>query len=249
VHLLVWYQVFGFLGGAAGNFASGMFISGLESKGYTSLETYRFLFLFIYVAGATFNIVLAMCMTTYTEVDHPPLPGTTLAAIAGDNDSEATPLLPANPAPPAKLPYVRLAALCLLFSFDSFASSLIPTSFISYYFRQRFNAPITTITRMFGTSAIIAGVSQLAAGSIAKRLSLVLTMVCTHMPAQLLTISLAFAPTLQVAVSIFLVRAMIASMDSAVRGAFLAAIVPKASRTRFLGSQSRSSPPHPALND
>lgn len=39
-------------------------------------------------------------------------------------------------------------------------------------------------------------------------------------------------------VTVFLVRSSIASMDSAVRGAFLSAIIPKESRTRFMGSES-----------
>lgn len=75
-------------------------------------------------------------------------------------------------------------------------------------------------------------------------------------PAQLLTMALAFAPDLAGAITIFAARATIASMDSSVRGefallrpapsttrsyplvtgAFLAAVVPKSSRTRFLGS-------------
>jgi hypothetical protein len=54
-------------------------------------------------------------------------------------------------------------------------------------------------------------------------------------PSQLLTIALAFAPTLASALTIFIARACICSMDVSVRGAFLSGIVPKESRTRFLG--------------
>lgn len=72
------------------------------------------------------------------------------------------------------------------------------------------------------------------------------------MPAQLLTISLAFAPTLSVALTLFLARACIASMDTSVRGAFLSAIIPKASRTRFLGiinvCKTLASAPGPSLS-
>lgn len=55
-------------------------------------------------------------------------------------------------------------------------------------------------------------------------------------PAQIFTIALAFAPTLPLALTLFVLRASIVSMDSSVRGAFLAAVIPKESRTRFLGS-------------
>lgn len=55
------------------------------------------------------------------------------------------------------------------------------------------------------------------------------------MPAQLLTIGFGFAPTLSVALILLWARFSIASMDTSVRSAFLAAIVPQLHRTRFLG--------------
>lgn len=72
------------------------------------------------------------------------------------------------------------------------------------------------------------------------------------MPAQILTGLLAFAPSLSGAITIFIARSFIASMDSSVRGAFLAAVVPKASRTRFLGiinvCKTLASAPGPTLS-
>ena len=71
-------------------------------------------------------------------------------------------------------------------------------------------------------------------------------------PAQLLTMSLAFAPSLSGALTIFIARSFIASMDSSVRGAFLSAVVPKTSRTRFLGvinvCKTLASAPGPTLS-
>ncbi|GAA5850351.1 hypothetical protein JCM5353_004356 [Sporobolomyces roseus] len=276
VSILMWYQVLGFLGVATGNGLAGIIISTLESRGRPTVEAYRGVFA-AYSVVAAVKIVLSFCMSNYTEVDHPPIPerlfpSTTITTATGA-DSERQPLLrsagsensnatpgiaqavfdpPALPAPPPGLPVARLIILAAIFSLDSFASSLIPLSFISYYFRKDFGASVAVISRTFSTTAIISLFSQLCAGSIAKRAGIIGTMVGTHMPAQILTGLLAFAPSLSGAITIFIARSFIASMDSSVRGAFLSAVVPKASRTRFLGiinvCKTLASAPGPTLS-
>ncbi|GAA5920282.1 hypothetical protein JCM1841_003020 [Sporobolomyces salmonicolor] len=266
VSLLMWYQVLGFVGISVGNLLAGGIVSYLERTGKSTAEAYKGVFL-AYVFVAALKIVLSLLMTKHTEVDHPPTTEPA-AASAIQTDSERQPLLqdnghsapaaaeaildpPSVPAPPG-LPVARLVALAAIFSLDSFASSLIPLSFISYYFQTDFAAPVSVITRTFSITSIISCLSQLAAGSISKRMGIIGTMVGTHMPAQLLTMALAFAPDLAGAITIFAARATIASMDSSVRGAFLAAVVPKSSRTRFLGiinvCKTLASAPGPTLS-
>ncbi|SGZ21034.1 BQ5605_C021g09324 [Microbotryum silenes-dioicae] len=288
VYVLMWYQFLGFVGTSVGSVCSGALVTSLERSGRSLVTAYRAVF-YLYTATALLKIVLSLALTSYTEVDHPPITArsstsavtSTTTRVAGDGaiDPERQPLLSeqASPSvvtavldpPPqaeikARLPIVRLALLSILFSIDSFASSLAPLSFTSYYLRLAYDAPLSTITSTFSAGSMIAGFSQLAAGSIARRLGIILTMVGTHsklvsefrpwdtfpvparhpltrvslsipVPAQILTIALAFAPTLKAAIVIFLGRAATASMDSGVRGAFLSAIIPKDSRTRFLG--------------
>ncbi|KDE05323.1 hypothetical protein MVLG_04239 [Microbotryum lychnidis-dioicae p1A1 Lamole] len=259
VYVLMWYQFLGFVGTSVGSVCSGALVTSLERSGRSLVTAYRAVF-YLYTATALLKIVLSLALTSYTEVDHPPITArsstsavtSTTTRIAGDGaiDPERQPLLSeqASPSvvtavldpPPqaeikARLPIVRLALLSILFSIDSFASSLAPLSFTSYYLRLAYDAPLSTITSTFSAGSMIAGFSQLAAGSIARRLGIILTMVGTHIPAQILTIALAFAPTLKAAIVIFLGRAATASMDSGVRGAFLSAIIPKDSRTRYLG--------------
>ncbi|GAA6013742.1 hypothetical protein JCM11491_005082 [Sporobolomyces phaffii] len=262
VSLLMWYQVLGFAGVATGNGLAGVVVSSLENHGRSAVDAYRSVFL-IYALVAAIKMILSIAMTTHTEVDHPPVPTRPTPSPA---DSEREPLLhtteppasgsildpPAIPTPPPGLPVARLVILAAIFSLDSFASSLIPLSFISYYFRKDFGATIQVITRTFSTTALISCLSQLAAGSISKRAGIIGTMVGTHMPAQLLTMSLGFAPTLPSALTLFICRSFIASMDSSVRGAFLSAVVPKSSRTRFLGvinvCKTLASAPGPTLS-
>lgn len=150
---------------------------------------------------AVLKVVLSLQMSIYTELEHPSilvkvvpaaaqvdperqlLLDATSTAIAEeqvdvvDNTAVET---PSHPLAFQPLPLLRLAYLCILFSMDSFASSLIPTSFVAYYFQLRFNASVAIITRTFGAAAIIGGLSQLLAGSIARRAGIIMTMVGTH---------------------------------------------------------------------
>ncbi|GAA5916008.1 hypothetical protein JCM6882_003495 [Rhodosporidiobolus microsporus] len=245
VYVLMWHQVLGFFGISAGNMLCGFLTSAAERAGKLQQDVYRPVFAACAVLGGV-KVLLSFFMTRTVEVDHEPVnasPAAAASPTARPTDSERQPLLPpdnplertAPPPPPPALPMGRLVALCLIFGLDSFASSLAPLSFVSYYLRTDFFAPIPLITRVFSITALIGCASQLAAGPISKRLGIIMTMVATHMPAQLLTIALAFAPNLSSALTFFIARACINTMDASVRGAFLAAVIPKASRTRFLG--------------
>ncbi|GAA5872424.1 hypothetical protein JCM3774_004517 [Rhodotorula dairenensis] len=245
VSLLMWYQVLGFVGISAGNTMTGIIVRVTEKQGKSILSAYRGVFL-AYAVIAGCKIALSFAMTRHSELDHPPIPARATDATVSPRDGgdgERQPLLRENPVldppadlpVPARLPIGRLVALCLVFSLDSFAGALAPLSFISYYLKTVHDAPVQLIAHFFSITAVIACLSQLAAGSISKRLGIIGTMVGTHAPAQLLTISFGLAPNLPVALAFFVARSFLATMDASVRGAFLAAVIPKESRTRFLG--------------
>ncbi|SCV74914.1 BQ2448_7943 [Microbotryum intermedium] len=268
VYVLMWYQFLGLVGTSLGIACSGALIASLQQSGRSLVAAYQAVF-YIYIGAAVLKVGLSFALTPYTEVDHPPISShrassalvTPSTAVRDDEthpDPERQPLLDARSSPPetgvtvtgappprsditTKLPVVRLLLLSLLFSIDSFGSSLVPNSFIAYYLRLAFEAPLSSITWTFAAGFILAGFSQLASGSVARRFGMIWTMVGTHIPAQILTIALAFAPSLLSAIILYLMRASISSMDGGVRGAFLSAIIPKESRTRYLGSKSAHS--------
>lgn len=180
---------------ACGNALAGIIVSYLEKHGHSTVDAYRGVFV-AYSCVAAIKIVLSFAMTNFTEVDHPPIPERTSSPEPTRADSERQPLLrgqessqpatesildpPTIPEPPPGLPLGRLVTLAAIFSLDSFASSLIPLSFISYYFRKDFGASVQVITRTFSSTALISCFSQLAAGSISKRMGIIGTMVGTH---------------------------------------------------------------------
>lgn len=185
-------QVLGFVGTSLGSLSTGVIVSSLTARAYPLVVAYRAVFL-IYVVVAALKMVLSFLMTAHAEVDPPSIaiaaspPSDPTAVSPSQQTDERQPLLAPTPhTPPAPLPLplplplLKLSLLCLLFSLDSFGSSLIPISFISYYFKLQFAASIEAITRTFGAGALIAGFSQLGAGSLARRIGIIPTMVGTH---------------------------------------------------------------------
>lgn len=177
-------QVLGFLGTSAGSLTTGLIVSSLtRHHAFPLVDAYRAVFA-VYVVVAIGKVFISLGMTSHSEVDHPPVPTPAAAAVTNSDQGERQPLMPAAAAPTpsvaAPLPMLKLTLLCLLFSLDSFASSLIPISFISYYFKLQFSASIEAITRTFGAGALIAGFSQLGAGALARRIGIIPTMVGTH---------------------------------------------------------------------
>ncbi|GAA5850346.1 hypothetical protein JCM5353_004355 [Sporobolomyces roseus] len=259
VYVLVWYQILGFVGLALGSILSGVAISGLERR-HSTLQSYRAVFVF-YSIVALIKIVLSLSLSNLTEAKQHGYE--IVAAVEGDDeieepsdldgdDSECRPLLDRSTSTPrvdvksfdkdeeevdtpSRLPMLRLAFTCLLFSIDSFASSLIPASYVSYYFSSVYDMGLGMITKVLAFSALGAVVTSMCAGALSKRAGLVLAMTTFHIPAQFMTMAMAFAPGVQSVVALWIARTCFSSLDSSVRGAFLSAMVPASSRTRFLG--------------
>ncbi|GJN90248.1 hypothetical protein Rhopal_003247-T1 [Rhodotorula paludigena] len=220
VSLLMWYAVIGYAGMGVGNLATSFVVSSFDRAGKSDLAAYRVIFL-IYGAIAAFKVALSFALSAKCEVDAPTPPR---SAPSSANEGERQPLLDnrtpsadATVQTTAPLAVGRLMTLCLIFSLDSFASSLGTGSFIAYFLRTTFAAPIALIAQVMSVTAITTCLSQLAAGSLAKRLGVIYTMVCTHVPAQIFTILFGLAPTLPLALTLLIARSCLTSMDSSVR--------------------------------
>lgn len=130
-----------------------------------------------------------------------------------------------------------LVKLCLLFAVDSFASGLVPLSWITYFFSQYYQIPPGRLGTLFFVTNIIAAISNLFASSMAKRIGLIKTMVLTHLPA---AIMLALIPVPSpsmawLAIVFLIIRSCIQNMDQAPRQAFLSLAVLPTERTAVMG--------------
>ncbi len=134
---------------------------------------------------------------------------------------------PSAPLGPSRAVVWKLAGL---FSVDAFAGGFIINALLALWLFERFDLSLTAAGAFFFWTGLLSAVSQLAAAPLARRIGLVNTMVFTHLPANLCLIAAAFAPTLQVALALLLVRSLLSQMDVPARGAYVMSVVTPAER-------------------
>ncbi|MCJ1419900.1 hypothetical protein MMC32_006256 [Xylographa parallela] len=235
-----WYSLVGTAGTAFGIMTCGWVVNSLQStKGMDDVSAYRMAY-FGYAALGLVKFVLACGLSKRIEADH---------NVPVKDDPATRPLLenevgPALAKEPKKsmLPSISKASkgivvnLCILFALDAFASGLAPMSWVTYFFRQKFDLHEGSLGSLFFTTSIIAAASMLVASSIAKRIGNVKTMVFTHLPSAI-ALSLIPVPSSLTGAIVFLVlRSCTQSMDVAPRSAFLADIILPNERTAVMGA-------------
>lgn len=127
-----------------------------------------------------------------------------------------------GPLGPSRGIVLRLAAL---FSVDAFAGGLVVNSLLALWLFQRFNLSLGAAGLFFLWSGLAGAASQLAAPRLARRIGLINTMVFTHIPASLCLIAAAFAPRMEWALGLLLLRSLMSQMDVPARSAFVMAVV------------------------
>ena len=121
--------------------------------------------------------------------------------------------------------------LSALFALDSLGGGFVSAALVSYFFFERFGAPVETVAVLFFAARILNGLSHLAAARLARWIGLVNTMVFTHIPSSLFLASAAIAPSFPVAAALFLVRESLAEMDVPTRQSYVMAVVRPEERT------------------
>lgn len=131
-----------------------------------------------------------------------------------------------------------LLKLCSLFSIDSLASGMIPTSLISYFLSKKFTPeilPPAHLGTLISVAALVSSIGNIFASSLSKRIGFVRTMVFTHLPSAVFLALLPFPHSLALTIVFLVGRASLASMDQAPRSAFLSAVVLPGERTAVMG--------------
>jgi predicted MFS family arabinose efflux permease len=117
---------------------------------------------------------------------------------------------------------LRLASL---FALDSFAGGFVVQSFVVYWFERTFGASTEVMGVVFFASGLLQAGSSIAASRVAARFGLLNTMVFTHLPSNVLLMIVPLAPTLWLAVVLWLTRVSISQMDVPARQAYVVALV------------------------
>jgi predicted MFS family arabinose efflux permease len=136
-----------------------------------------------------------------------------------------------EPLPPLHRSRGIVMRLSGLFALDSFGGGFVPQTFIAYLFTRKYDASPQTLAIVFFTIGVLQTLSFQAAVRLARRIGLLRTMVFTHLPSNLLLAAVAFAPSLENAITLLLARFALSQMDVPTRQAYVMAIVDPSERT------------------
>lgn len=123
-----------------------------------------------------------------------------------------------------------VAKLSALFSVDAFGGGFVITTVLTAWFIARFGTPQTAASGVFFVAQLITAASFAIAGWLPKKIGLLNTMVFTHLPSNILLISVGFAPDFTTAIALLFARQTLSQMDVPARQSYLAAIVPPEER-------------------
>jgi MFS family permease len=198
------YSFIGSLFGAVGALAAAAPEWLAQRHGVAMLDALKLMFVLYGAIGITVGLI-------YSRI--PPAPAETAK--------------PAVPLGPSRTTVWKLAGL---FSVDSFAGGFIINSLLALWLFERFDLSLAAAGAFFFWTGLLSAVSQLAAAPLSRRIGLINTMVFTHLPANFCLIAAAFAPTLELALALLLVRSLLSQMDVPARGAYVMSVVTPAER-------------------
>lgn len=130
--------------------------------------------------------------------------------------------------------------LSALFSIDSFAGGFVIQSIVSFWFFAKFNVMLTDLALIFSIAGVLTAFSYVLATRLADRIGLINTMVFTHIPANILTVLIAFAPTFPLALGFYLGRMALSQMDVPTRQSYIASVVNEEERIAAAGITNTS---------
>jgi MFS family permease len=119
----------------------------------------------------------------------------------------------------------RVYGLASLFALDAFGGGLVVNSLLALWLFERFGLSVAETGTIFFVTGLCSSASFFAAVPLAQRFGLLNTMVFTHLPANVLLVLTALAPTALVAFILLICRSLLSQMDVPTRSAYVMAIV------------------------
>jgi MFS family permease len=217
--VFAWYTLVGSLASALGSLAAGYLTDALQHT-WAPVDSYRA----VVVGYASIGVVLALMFLLATRAIEAPsgsvrtAAASVLARFSGLHQSGRV--------------VFRLSSL---FALDSFGGGFVVQSFAAYWFYLRFGVEPKMLGTLFFAANVFAGLSALAASTLARRIGLLNTMVVTHLPSNVLLMLIPLMPTLPLATLVLLMRFSISQMDVPTRQSYTMAVVPPEERAAAAG--------------
>ena len=214
--VFAWYNLVGSFFTALGALAGGLIAEASQQSGLTGAAAFRPVLLTYAGIGVAliggFSLLSSAIETTRDESRPPP------KAVLGLHKSRRT-----------------VFKLSLLFALDAFGGGFVIQSIIAYWFHVRYQLDPAMLGTIFLFANLLAGVSALAAGWLARRIGLINTMIFTHLPSNVLLILVPLMPDVYWAIGLLLLRFSISQMDVPTRQAYTMAVVHPDERSAAAG--------------
>jgi len=215
--IFAWYNLAGSFATALGAWTGGWLTSQAQASGFAGAHAYLPALLFY--AGIGGALMIGFCgLSPAIEATVAPPTATAPRMMWGLHQSRRT-----------------VRNLSLLFALDAFGGGFVIQSVLAYWFRVRFQLDLASLGTIFLFANLLAGVSALAAGWLARRIGLVNTMVFTHLPSNVLLMLVPLMPDANWAVGLLLLRFSISQMDVPARQAYTMAVVRPEERSAAAG--------------
>jgi MFS family permease len=214
--VFAWYNLSGSFATATGALAGGWLAQLLQRDGMAAFDSYRAV-LMGYAMGGTLLAILFLFVSTAIEVPKETLQSATKRTLGLHKSRNV------------------VLRLSVLFAMDAFAGGLIVQSMVAYWFHVKFGIEAGVIGSIFFGANVLAGVSALLAGRLAKKVGLINTMVFTHIPSNLLLMLVPLMPSLPLAIAVLLARFSISQMDVPTRQSYTMAVVAPDERSAASG--------------
>ena len=214
--VFAWYNLVGSFSTALGALAGGLIAEASPHFGLTGAAAFRPVLLAYAGIGVAliggFALLSSAVEATRDESGPPP------KAVLGLHESRWT-----------------VFKLSLLFALDALGGGFVIQSIIAYWFHVRFQLDPAMLGTIFLFANLLAGVSALAAGWLARRIGLLNTMIFTHLPSNVLLILVPLMPDVYWAIGVLLLRFSISQMDVPTRQAYTMAVVRPDERSAAAG--------------
>ncbi|KAF5234557.1 hypothetical protein FAUST_7537 [Fusarium austroamericanum] len=252
--VLAWYITSSSLGAATGTALAGRFVEKLANReGWDIVAAYHATF-WVYVLMGGLNVVFALLVSSKTEaVYHEDASEASDELAEGllressdeDEDTSRRPSIASDPQKPSsRFSSVSsgtrnvMYRLWFLLTVDSLADGMVSESLTTYFLDSKFSLSKARLGDIFSTAQVLATISTVFAGPLARHLGLVNTMVFTHLPSSISVLFFPLPSGIVITVILLFIRMGLNNMDQAPRAAFIAAVVKPEERTAVMGITS-----------
>ena len=210
--LMAWYNLGGCVSCAFGSLACGFLLQHLQREHH--IENGLLEFKIVLTVYAAVQAILLICFSSLSADVEVPL-----------DDNKMKSINPVNQFLGLHNSKQIIFKLSVLFMIDSFAGSFVIQSLITDWFYLEFNTRPEDLGSILFVCNLVAGVSALFAAQLAESIGLIMTMVVTHVPSNLLLILVPLMPTQSLAIVVLCSRFCISQMDVPTRNAYVQGVV------------------------